>query len=40
MPRLFIVCSSIDNLLKGASGGAVQNFNIMFGLVETEGLVQ
>ncbi|MBN1217669.1 MAG: N-acetyl-gamma-glutamyl-phosphate reductase [Anaerolineae bacterium] len=38
--RLFIVCSSIDNLLKGASGGAVQNFNIMFGLTETEGLVQ
>ena len=38
-PRLFIICSSIDNLLKGASGGAVQNFNIMFGLDETAGLV-
>jgi N-acetyl-gamma-glutamyl-phosphate reductase len=38
-PRLFIVCSSIDNLLKGASGGAVQNFNVMFDLAETEGLI-
>ncbi len=37
-PRLFIICSSIDNLLKGASGGAVQNFNVMFGLDETMGL--
>jgi N-acetyl-gamma-glutamyl-phosphate reductase len=39
-PRLFIVCSSIDNLLKGASGGAVQGFNVMFGLDETTGLAQ
>jgi N-acetyl-gamma-glutamyl-phosphate reductase len=38
-PRQFIVCSSIDNLLKGASGGAVQSFNVMFGLDETAGLV-
>jgi N-acetyl-gamma-glutamyl-phosphate reductase len=38
-PRQFIICSSIDNLLKGASGGAVQNFNVMFGLDETAGLV-
>jgi N-acetyl-gamma-glutamyl-phosphate reductase len=38
-PRQYILCSSIDNLLKGASGGAVQNFNVMFGLEETEGLV-
>jgi N-acetyl-gamma-glutamyl-phosphate reductase len=36
--KLFIV-SVIDNLLKGASGQAVQNFNLMFGLTEKEGLV-
>ncbi len=33
-----IVHSAIDNLLKGASGQAVQNMNIMFGLDETTGL--
>jgi len=30
--------SAIDNLVKGASGQAVQNMNIMFGLEETLGL--
>ncbi len=35
--KLFIV-SIIDNLLKGASGHAVQNMNLMFGLPETCGL--
>jgi len=35
--KLFII-SIIDNLLKGASGHAVQNMNLMFGLDETEGL--
>lgn len=30
--------SAIDNLLKGASGQAVQNMNLMFGLEETAGL--
>jgi N-acetyl-gamma-glutamyl-phosphate reductase len=35
--KLFIV-SIIDNLLKGASGQAVQNMNLMFGLEETAGL--
>ena len=35
--KLFIV-SIIDNLLKGASGHAVQNMNLMFGLEETMGL--
>jgi len=30
--------STIDNLLKGASGQAVQNMNLLFGLVETTGL--
>jgi len=32
------VISVIDNLVKGASGQAVQNMNIMFGLEETTGL--
>ncbi len=35
----WIVVTAIDNLLKGASGQAVQNMNLMFGLEETEGLV-
>ena len=34
------VLSVIDNLVKGASGQAVQNMNIMFGLPETTGLEQ
>lgn len=34
----FIVVSAIDNLVKGASGQAVQNMNLMFGLEETVGL--
>ena len=33
-----VVHSTIDNLLKGASGQAVQNMNLMFGLDETAGL--
>lgn len=33
-----IVVSAIDNLVKGASGQAVQNMNIMFGLPEKTGL--
>ncbi len=33
-----LIISLIDNLLKGASGQAVQNFNLMFGLEETMGL--
>jgi N-acetyl-gamma-glutamyl-phosphate reductase len=33
-----LVLSIIDNLLKGASGQAVQNMNIMFGLPEDTGL--
>ena len=35
-----VVLSVIDNLVKGASGQAVQNMNIMFGLPETAGLEQ
>lgn len=33
-----VLHAAIDNLLKGASGQAVQNMNIMFGLPENEGL--
>ena len=33
-----LIISMIDNLLKGASGQAVQNMNLMFGLDETCGL--
>jgi N-acetyl-gamma-glutamyl-phosphate reductase len=35
--KLFII-SIMDNLLKGASGQAVQNMNLLFGLEETAGL--
>jgi len=35
--KLFII-SILDNLLKGASGQAVQNMNLLFGLDETAGL--
>lgn len=37
-PGQAIICSAIDNLLKGAAGQAVQNFNLMFGLEETMAL--
>lgn len=33
-----VVHSAIDNLLKGASGQAVQNMNLLFGIEETMGL--
>ncbi|MCB0132641.1 MAG: N-acetyl-gamma-glutamyl-phosphate reductase [Caldilineaceae bacterium] len=35
----YIITSAIDNLLKGASGQALQNFNIAVGLDETLGLL-
>lgn len=35
-----VVLSVIDNLVKGASGQAVQNMNLMFGFPETLGLEQ
>ena len=34
-----LITGVIDNLLKGASGQAVQNMNLMFGHRETEGLI-
>ena len=33
-----VVFSAIDNLVKGASGQAIQNMNIIFGLEESLGL--
>jgi N-acetyl-gamma-glutamyl-phosphate reductase len=33
-----VIHSALDNLLKGASGQAVQNMNLLFGLDETSGL--
>ena len=33
-----LITSIIDNLLKGASGQAVQNMNLMFGIPETRGI--
>lgn len=33
-----LITSIVDNLLKGASGQAIQNMNLMFGLEETTGL--
>ncbi|MDG5815439.1 N-acetyl-gamma-glutamyl-phosphate reductase [Chitinispirillales bacterium ANBcel5] len=35
-----IAVSALDNLIKGASGQALQNMNIMFGFAETEGLLR
>ncbi|MGA2698828.1 MAG: N-acetyl-gamma-glutamyl-phosphate reductase [Methanoregula sp.] len=34
-----VVASAIDNLVKGASGQAIQNMNIMCGFKETDGLI-
>ena len=34
-----IITSATDNLVKGASGQAIQNMNIMFGIEETTGLL-
>lgn len=35
-----VICSVIDNLVKGAAGQAIQNMNLMFGLPEQSGLQQ
>ena len=34
-----IIISAIDNLIKGASGQAVQNMNVAFKFKETTGLI-
>jgi N-acetyl-gamma-glutamyl-phosphate reductase len=40
VPGRAIVISALDNLVKGASGQAVQNMNLMLGFAETTGLEQ
>lgn len=40
IPGRAIVIVAIDNLVKGSSGQAIQNMNLMFGLPETTGLLQ
>jgi len=37
--RRVVAISAIDNLIKGASGQAIQNLNLMFGFAETTGLM-
>lgn len=37
-PNRLLIVSCLDNLIKGASGQAVQNMNLMFGVDEKEGL--
>ena len=37
--RRVVVVSAIDNLVKGASGQAIQNMNLMCGYKETDGLI-
>ena len=36
--KQLLITSVIDNLVKGASGQAIENMNLMFGLEETTGL--
>jgi N-acetyl-gamma-glutamyl-phosphate reductase len=36
--KLLVITATIDNLIKGASGQAIQNFNLMYGFDETTGL--
>jgi N-acetyl-gamma-glutamyl-phosphate reductase len=38
IPGRALVIAAIDNLVKGSSGQAIQNFNLMFGFPETLGL--
>ncbi len=40
VPGRAIIIGVIDNLVKGSAGQAIQNFNLMFGLPETTGLMQ
>lgn len=40
IPGRAIVISTLDNLVKGSAGQAVQNFNVAFGIEETTGIEQ
>jgi N-acetyl-gamma-glutamyl-phosphate reductase len=37
--KLVIITAAIDNLIKGASGQAIQNMNKLYGWNETEGII-
>ena len=37
--RQLVMAVCIDNLVKGAAGQAIQNFNVMFGFDETTALI-
>jgi len=37
--QTMVILSALDNLIKGASGAAVQNFNVMYGFRESLGLL-
>ena len=40
VPGRAIIISALDNLVKGASGQAIQNMNLIMGWPETTGLEQ
>ena len=40
VPGRAVIISTTDNLVKGASGQAIQNMNLMLGFPETMGLEQ
>ena len=40
IPGRAIVISTLDNLVKGSAGQAIQNFNVAYGLEETTGIAQ
>ena len=40
VPGRVILMATLDNLVKGSAGQALQNFNVMYGLEETTGLEQ
>lgn len=40
LPERVILIATLDNLVKGSSGQAIQNMNVMFGFEETAGLLQ
>ena len=40
IPGRAMVFATLDNLVKGSAGQALQNFNLMFGMEETTGLEQ
>ena len=39
VPNKIVIFSAIDNLIKGASGQAIQNMNLSYGFKEKTGLI-